>query len=105
MKNKFMATHDLKMRTKEYALRIIKLVQALPNNQIGWVIGKQLLRCGTSVGANYRSACRGRSKAEFVAKLGIVIEDGKLVQPLLKEANEIVAIMVSSSHTAKKHKQ
>lgn len=114
-----MKKEDLKIRTKLYALRIIKLVKALPQNTTGWVIGKQLIRCGTSVGANYRAVCRARSTAEFVAKLGIVIEEAdesafwlelivesnlikeNLIQPLLVETNEIIAIMVSSSKTAK----
>jgi four helix bundle protein len=66
---------DLLARTKNFALRIIKLVDALPHTLAGRTIGGQLLRCGTSVSANYRAACRGRSKAEFVAKLGIVEEE------------------------------
>src|SRR5580692_2300241 len=65
----------LRLRTKEFALRILKLVRALPNNQESWVLSKQLLQSGTSVGANYRAVCRARSKAEFVAKLGIVLEE------------------------------
>jgi len=99
----------------------MRLTQALPNNQLGWVIGKQLVRSGTSVGANYRAACRARSTAEFIAKLGIVIEEAdesafwleliiesgmykkEAIDSLLKETNEIVAIMVSSSNTAKKN--
>ena len=110
----------MKDRTKQFALRVIKLVAALPKTIEGRAIGSQLIRAGTSVGANYRSACRGRSKAEFVAKLGIVeeeadesafwmeliIENGLLdehmVESLLKEANEIVAIMVSSRKSARK---
>ena len=110
---------ELKKRTKQFALRIIKLVNALPKNIEGQSIGKQLIRSGTSVGANYRSACRGRSKAEFVAKLGIVEEEAdesafwmeliieggllekKLVEPLLKEADELVAIMVASRKSAR----
>ena len=110
---------ELKKRTKQFALRVIKLVNALPKNIQGQSIGRQLIRSGTSVGANYRSACRGRSKAEFVAKLGIVeeeadesafwmeliIEEGllekELVEPLLKEADELVAIMVASRKSAK----
>ncbi|MBW1715532.1 MAG: four helix bundle protein [Deltaproteobacteria bacterium] len=110
---------ELKKRTKQFALRIIRLVNALPKNIEGQSIGKQLIRSGTSVGANYRSACRGRSKAEFVAKLGIVEEEAdesafwmeliieggllekELVEPLLKEANELVAIMVASRKSAK----
>ena len=66
---------ELKQRTKEFALRIIRLVQSLPANKVGDTLGKQVLRSGTSVGANYRAACRARSKAEFIAKLGIVEEE------------------------------
>jgi four helix bundle protein len=107
----------LKRRTKQVALRVVKLVESLPSGVAGRSIAGQLFRAGTSVGANYRAACRGRSKAEFVAKLGIVeeeadesafwieiiIEAGMLeehkVKPLLREANEIVAIMVESRRT------
>jgi four helix bundle protein len=110
---------ELIQRTKQFALRIIRLVSLLPKNIEGQAIGKQLIRCGTSVGANYRSACRGRSKAEFIARLGIVeeeadesafwmeliIESGllekQLVEPLLQEAKELVAIMVASRKSAK----
>lgn len=67
--------NDLKDRTKQFALRVIRLYRALPRHEEARVIGKQLLRSGTSIGANYRAACRGRSKAEFVAKLGIVLEE------------------------------
>jgi len=109
---------DLKKRTKRFALRILKLVSALPNTVQGRTVGGQLARAGTSVGANYRAACRGRSKAEFVAKLGIVIEEAdesgfwleliiegellraELVQPLLDEANELTSIMTRSHMTA-----
>src|SRR5258706_10891372 len=66
---------DLRLRTKKFALRVIKLVQSLPKNSEAQVLGKQLLRSGTAVGANYRAAGRSRSKAEFVAKLGIVVEE------------------------------
>jgi len=66
---------DLKKRTKQYTLRIIKLVRALPKTREGRIIGNQVLRSGTSVGANYRAVCRAMSKAEFIAKLGIVIEE------------------------------
>ncbi len=111
---------ELKKRTKQFALRVIKLVSALPKNVEGRAIGNQLIRSGTSVGANYRAACRGRSKAEFIAKLGtveeeadesaywmeLIIESGllkaRLVEPLLLEANELVAIMVSSRKSAAK---
>ncbi len=67
-----MDAEDLKKRTKLFALRVLKLVAALPPTFEGRLIGGQLARAGTSVGANYRAACRGRSKAEFIAKLGIV---------------------------------
>ncbi|MBV6421555.1 MAG: hypothetical protein DAHOPDDO_02830 [Ignavibacteriaceae bacterium] len=63
---------ELNKRTKEFALRIIKLVNALPNNSTGRVIGNQLLRSGTSVGANYRAACRAKSKSDFIYKINIV---------------------------------
>ncbi len=109
---------ELKQRTKQFALRVMKVVGALPDNSVGRAIGNQLIRSGTSVGANYRSACRGRSKAEFVAKLGVVVEeadesvfwleliiDGKLlskqrIEPLLAEANELTAIMAAAHKTS-----
>ncbi len=114
-----MTEDELKRRTKEFALRIIKLVDALPNNTVGRAIGNQLVRCGTSVGANYRAACRARSKAEFIAKLGIVLEEAdengywleliidsglmekKLVDPLISEAGELTAIFTSSINSAR----
>jgi four helix bundle protein len=112
----------LKQRTKQYALRIIKLVNSLPNNTTGWVIGKQLIRSGTGVAANYRAACRSRSIAEFIAKIGIVIEETdesafwlelimetnllkkELIEPIYQETTEILAIMITSSNTASKKK-
>ncbi len=113
---------DLKVRTKAFALRVIKVVDALPNTKAAHVIGNQLLRSGTSVGANYRSACRARSTADFVSKMGIVEEeadesaywmelliDSELMShpqldDLIKEANELVAISVASIKTARKNK-
>ncbi len=110
---------ELKSRTQDFALRIIRLSEALPRTATGKVIGMQLLRSGTSVGANYRAACRGRSKPDFISKLGIVLEEAdetvywlelvikanllaeSKVEPLLKEANELVSIFVASSKTAK----
>ena len=109
-----MDERELKERTKRFVLDIIRLVEKLPLGVIAQTIGRQLVKSGTSVGANYRSACRGRSRAEFAAKLGIVEEeadesafwmeviieagllDRGLVQPLLDEAEELVAIMVTS---------
>jgi four helix bundle protein len=116
-----MDKQELKQRTKIFALRVIKLVQALPKNSVSKVIGDQLLRSSTAVAANYRAACRARSKAEFIAKLGIVVEESdesvfwleliiesglmqaSLVESLLKEANEITAIMYSTRDSAIKN--
>jgi len=66
---------DLKLRTKQYALRILKLVDALPRARTGNIIANQVGRSGTSVGANYRASCRARSRAEFIVKVGIVEEE------------------------------
>ena len=113
-----MDAQDLKRRTKAFALRVLKLVAALPNTVEGKVIGGQLAKAGTSVGANYRAACRGRCRAEFIAKLGIVEEEAdessywmeliiegrllncNLVEPLLNESIEIMKIMAQSRVTA-----
>jgi four helix bundle protein len=113
-----MTPSELKARTKHFALRILKLVAVLPKNIGGRAIANQLVRCGTSVAANYRAACRARSKAEFIAKMGIVLEEadetqlwleliieGELlpssrVQLLLNEANELIAIFASSRKSA-----
>ena len=70
-----MAGEDLRARTKQFALRVMKLVDALPKSMAGRTIGSQLIRSAMSVGANYRASCQGRSRADFVAKLGIVIEE------------------------------
>jgi four helix bundle protein len=120
---KSMEPKDLKQRTKEFALRIIELVESLPRGKITDVIGKQLLRSGTSVGANYRSACRAKSTADFISKMGTVeeeadesiywmellIESGLIskdeVDGLLDEADQIVAIIVSSTKTARRRKR
>jgi four helix bundle protein len=117
-----MTEKDLLQRTKNFALRVIKLVNALPNNLAGRKIGDQLIRSGTSVAANYRAACRGRSKAEFIAKLGIVEEEvdestlwmeliiesslmeEKLVSSLLQESVEITKIMAASKISARNNK-
>lgn len=119
-----MEKEKLKVRTKTFALRIIRLVEALPQNQVtASVIAKQLLRSGTSVGANYRAACRGRSTAELISKLQIVLEEAdeslywmeliveanlislNKLQSLMTEANEIIAMLVASLKTlrAKPH--
>jgi four helix bundle protein len=115
-----MRADDLKLRTKQFALRVLKLVGALPKTVAGRAVASQLVRAGTSVAANYRAACRGRSKAEFIAKLGtveeeadesafwmeLIIENGMLSQrsvgPLLAEANELTKIMARSRISASK---
>lgn len=88
-----MNEQELKQRTKRFGLRVIKLVESLPSTSTARTIGNQLLRSGMSVGANYRAACRGRSKADFVAKTGISLE----------EADELVAIFTASIKTARTH--
>jgi four helix bundle protein len=115
-----MNAEELKKRTKKFSLRVLRLVSALPTNAQGRAIGGQLMRAGTSVGANYRAACRGRSRREFIAKIGVVEEEAdesafwmeliiegevlneRLVSPLLKEAQELVAIMAKSRISATK---
>ena len=110
---------EMKNRTKQFALRVIRVVQAVEGTSAGRKLGDQLLRSGTSVGASYRAACRARSPAEFRSKLGIVEEEcdesmywmelivdaGLLAAPRLsdlhKEADEILAITVTSINTSK----
>src|SRR3981081_3791000 len=70
-----MTPDDLRARTKSFALRVVKLYRSLPRTADAQVMGKQLLRCGTSVAANYRASCRARSRAEFAARIGIVAEE------------------------------
>src|SRR5688572_14154111 len=112
-----MNEEQFKARTRQLALEIISLVESLPRGQTAGVIGRQLLRSGTSVGANYRAAFRGKSKADVISKLAIVEEEAdetvywlelliesKVVEPsrvnlLLKETNEIVAMVVASIKT------
>ena len=112
-----------KNRTRLFALEIIRLVESLPRSRVGDVIGRQLLRSGTSVGANYRAACRGKSASDVIAKLGIVEEeadeaiywlellvDGCIVMPdrigtIRKEANELLAMTVASIKTMRARKQ
>jgi four helix bundle protein len=116
-----MNEEDLKRRTKQFGLRVIKLVEALPNTPTAKTIGNQLLRSGMSVGANYRAACRGKSKADFIAKAGIsleeadeclywmeLIQEAEIIQAerlkdLSQEANELVAIFTASIKTARAH--
>lgn len=108
---------EMKRRTKAFALRVLKLVDALPDSRSGRVLANQLCRSGTSVGANYRAACRSRSAAEMISKLAVVEEEADesgfwleligehglmsadKLEPLLKEADELTAIMVASRRT------
>ena len=117
-----MNTENLKKRTKDFAIRIIKLANALPKISLGRTIGNQLLKAGTSVGANYRAACRAKSKADFIYKINIVEEEAdesaywlemiievglmpkSKVQDLLNEADELTAIFVTTGKTAKSNK-
>ena len=114
---------DFKQRTRTFALRVIRLVKALPRSTVGNVIGRQLLRCGTSVGANYRAACRARSRADFVAKMKIVEEEcdeslywiellkesgeiePALLKDLIEEADAILSLVVASIKTARSRKE
>jgi four helix bundle protein len=111
---------QLRDRTKGFALKIIQLFQSLPYRTDAQILGKQLLRCGTSVAANYRAVCRARSKAEFVARMGIVVEEAdetilwlellieseivpkETCTELLAEAHELAAIFTASQQTARK---
>jgi four helix bundle protein len=114
-----MTKEEMKARTKKYALRVIKAVQAMPDNRVAHVLGSQLLRSGTSVGANYRAACRAKSTADFINKLKIVEEEGdeslfwmelliesgvtpqQKLSELMKEGDEIVSIVVAALKTTR----
>ena len=111
---------ELRNRTKQFAIRIVRLYQAMPKTIEAQVIAKQLLRSGTSVAANYRAVCRARSQKEFIAKIGIVIEEADesvfwlelltetdifpehKLGNLRQEANELLAIFAASQRTAKR---
>jgi len=114
--------NDLKKRTKVFAHRCVKLALALPKNELGYHIKGQLIRCSTSVAANYRASCVAQTKPTFIAKLSIVIEeadesdfwleflfderlmDKKLAEPLMAEAKELTSIFIASRITAEKNK-
>ena len=116
-----MSAEDFRRRTFEFGIRVIRLVESLPTTDAAPVIGKQLLRCATAVGANYRAAARGRSRADFIAKTGIVEEEcdeslywlemlvdlrlisGSRSKNLRDEANEILSIVVALIKTARRH--
>ncbi|WP_197463626.1 four helix bundle protein [Desulfuromonas sp. DDH964] len=117
-----MDADEFKNRTRTFAIRVIRLEEALPKNQTAKVIGNQLLRCGTSVGANYRASCRAKSPADFIAKMAIVEEEcdesiywmeliaeaglmnEKRLTDLKNEANEILSMVVASIKTARSRK-
>ena len=110
---------ELKTRTKTFAIRIVRLSQSLPRTNEARVIGNQVLRSGTSMAANYRATCRARSRAEFLSKLGVVVEEAdetvfwlelmneagiipaRQTHDLLAEANELLAIFAASQVTAR----
>ncbi len=110
---------ELRDRTKAFAVRIVKLYRSLARTVDAQVLGKQVIRCGTSVAANYRAACRSRSRAEWIAKIGMVVEEadetvfwlemlvdcgivkGERLNNLLEEARELSAIFTASQHTAR----
>ena len=114
-------SEQLRERTKQFAIRIVRLFRALPKTEEARIIGKQALRSGTSIAANYRAVCRARSKAEFVAKMGVVVEEADetvfwlellvdtavlsqtRMNGLLTEANELLAIFAASQRTAKRN--
>ncbi len=116
-----MKHQNLQIRTKQFALQVINFCERLPKDETSRILARQLLRSGTSVGANYRAACLAKSKPTFISKLGDVLEEadesgywvellvdaGKVDQqtatPLLNEARELVAITVSSINTAKRN--
>ncbi len=116
-----MTKEELKKRTKQFALMIIKLVEDLPNTKAGRTIGNQIIRSGTSVAANYRAACRARSNADFISKITIVEEEcdetlfwleliaeanllkKEKLQDMLKEADELTAIFTASGKTARQN--
>jgi len=119
--NSDMESTELKNRTRQFALRVIKMVETLPRTRTSDVLGRQVLRSGTSVGANYRAACRAKSRADFISKMGTVEEEcdetaywiellaesGQVKQSrlsnLLNEADEILSIVVASARTARRN--
>jgi four helix bundle protein len=117
-----MSENDLKKRTKAFALRILKLVDLLPRTTAGRALASQIVRSGTSVAANYRAACRAKSPADFISKMGTVeeeadetlfwlelLEESELVTAaklaaIKQEANELIAITVASIKTARRNR-
>src|SRR4030095_6284118 len=119
---KFYDRNELKLRTRLFAVAVLNFIDQLPNRKSANIIGNQVGRSASSVAANYRAACRGRSHAEFVAKIGTVEEEAdesvfwldiipdtkngtkEAVEPLLKEARELTAIFTAASKTAKRNR-
>ncbi len=118
-----MNANDMKQRTRRFALDAIKLAESLPKGRAAEVLGRQLVRSGTSVGANYRAACRAKSPADFISKMGTVEEEADesaywlellvdsgltqkaRIQDMLHEADQLVAISVASIRTARRNKR
>ena len=116
-----MKHQNLQDRTKKFALQVIQFCEGLPKDDTSRILGRQLLRAGCSVGANYRAACRAKSKPAFISKMGDVLEeadesgywtellsesgkvDATTAAPVLREASEVVAISTSSINTAKRN--
>jgi len=115
-----MKYQNLQQRTKQFALQVIEFCEGLSKDETSKILTRQLLRSGTSVGANYRAACRAKSKPAFISKMGDVLEeadesgywielltesgkvDAAVAAPVVREANELVAIAISSINTAKR---
>jgi four helix bundle protein len=112
-----------KSRTKQFAIRVVRMVDTLPHRPVAWAISKQILRSATSVAANYRAVCRSRSRAEFIARMGVVMEEAdetlfwleliaetgllsdKLLAPLADEATQLVSVFASAYATARSHQK
>ena len=117
-----MNREELKARTKAFAVRVVKMTEALPKTRAADIIARQVIRSATSVGANYRAACRGRSHREFTAKIGVVAEEADeslywleilvetglmpaaRLEDLIKEVDELTAIFTAASHTARQNR-
>ena len=117
-----MQKEEFRKRTMNFGLRVIRVVDSLPKDQVAIVLGNQLLRAGTAVGANYRAAARGKSRADFISKMGnveeecdealywmeMLIESGsvkrKRLQALIEEGDEILSIVIASIKTARRNR-
>jgi four helix bundle protein len=117
-----MNPEELKTRTQQFALRVIRLAESMPRGRTADVLGKQLLRSATSVGANYRAACRARSRADFISKIAVaeeeadeslywleLISESEIMKAdrlagLIKEADELTAILTAAGKTARRNR-